>query len=53
MEFEMIENIEFAEKRFAEARNVIQKMKALYVLNPVTESDTGDEVKQECQSKID
>lgn len=53
MEFEMIENIEFAEKRFAEARNVIQKMKALDVLNPVTESDTGDEVKQECQSKID
>lgn len=25
MEFEMIENIESAEKRFAEARNVIQK----------------------------
>lgn len=53
MEFEMIDNIEFAEKRFAEARNVIQKMKALDVLNPVIESDTGDEVKQECQSKID
>lgn len=53
MEFEMIENIEFAEKRFAEARNVIQKMKALDVWSPVTESDTGDEAKQECQSKID
>lgn len=53
MEFEMIENIEFAEKRFAEARNVIQKMKALDVWNPVTASDTSDEVKQERQSKID
>lgn len=53
MEFEMIESIESAEKRFAEARNVIQKMKALDVWSPVTESDTGDEAKQERQSKID
>lgn len=53
MEFEMIENIESAEKRFAEARNAIQKMKALNVWKPVTASDTNDEAKQERQSKID
>lgn len=53
MEFEMIENIESAEKRFAEARNAIQKMKALDVWKPVTASDASDEVKQERQNKID
>lgn len=53
MEFEMIENIESAEKRFAEARNVIQKMKAQDVWKPVIASDASDEVKQERQSKID
>ena len=53
MEFKMIENIESAEKRFAEARNAIQKMKALNVWKPVTASDTNDEAKQERQSKID
>lgn len=53
MEFEMIEDIEFAEKRFAEARNVIQKMKALDVWNPVTAGNASDEAQQERQSKID
>ena len=53
MEFEMIENIESAEKRFAEARNVIQKMKAQDIWKPVIASDASDEVKQERQSKID
>ena len=53
MEFEIIENIESAEKRFAEVRNVIQKMKAQDVWKPVIASDTGDEVKQERKNKID
>ena len=53
MEFEIIENIESAEKRFAEVRNVIQKMKAQDVWKPVIASDASDEVKQERQSKID